>query len=761
MSSTEIVRIMKTHSRKTFNPLARWWAAFLSRLSAPGLADSESLAFWRHRVLQYLIAAGLLAAVLIMVPTFVILLSEGRWWMAAIDIAIYAVIAGMMLVPKLTFNVRTCAVLATLYLVGIWVMVNLGMLSGGPAWLFTFAVIAGILLGFRAAVAAIAINALTLAGLGWLQTLGLVAAGQPFFPTLGRALAAGFNFLFLNALVALSIAGLTRGLQAAITRGREARDALLKEVDVRRQAERFLQASEAKYRLLAENLSDILWSLDMAMNLTYVSPAARTLLGWSEEELGTMRVPDVLSPRSLEKAKALVDDLLAVAESKGDYNASATIELEMRRKDGGFLHTEVRGAFMLDESGRPIGILGTARDISERIQAQKEKEALQALLAQSRKMEAIGLLASGVAHDLNNVLSGIVSYPDLLLIDLPDDSPMRRPLETIRKTGNKAAEIVQDLLTLARRGVQTMNAICLNQVVAEHLASPEHREMIGRYPGVTVETELDPEPAHIKGSAIHLKKALMNLVLNAAEAQPNGGRIVIRSHNHRYGTPPPGLSQMPPGAYVCLEVMDCGNGIPESDLQRIFEPFFTRKVMGRSGSGLGLAVVWGTVQDHEGYISVQSKASEGTTFHLYFPVTGDLPVPAPQPHVDLDSCMGKGETILVVDDVVEQRQIAADILTRLGYRAVTAASGEAAIDYLKQAGGAVDALILDMIMPGMDGLETYQAVLELRAGMRALIATGFSETERVKKALSLGVGAYIRKPYMIDDIGPALRKVLS
>jgi len=761
MSSADNVRSMKTYFWKTFNLLAHWWGAFLSRLSAPGLADGESLAFWRHRVLQYLIAAGLLAAVLIMAPTFVILLSEGRWWMAAIDTAIYTVIATLMLVPKLTYGVRTCAVLATLYLVGVWVMVNLGILSGGPAWLFTFAVIAGILLGLRAAVAAIAINALTLAGLGWLQTLGLVAAGQPFFPSMGRALAAGFNFLFLNALVALSIAGLTRGLQEAIARGREARDALLKEVDVRRQAERFLKASEAKYRLLADNLSDILWSLDMEMNLTYVSPAARTLLGWSEEELRNIRVADVLSPQSLEKAKDLVDDLLAVAESKGDYNAAATIELEMRRKGGGFLLTEVRGAFMLDESGRPIGILGTARDISERIQAQKEKEALQTRLAQSRKMEAIGLLASGVAHDLNNVLSGIVSYPDLLLLDLPDDSPVRRPLETIRKTGNKAAEIVQDLLTLARRGVQAMNAICLNQIIAEHLSSAEHREMIGRYPGVTVETELDPGLAHIKGSAIHLKKALMNLVLNAAEAQPQGGRILIRSCNCLFDAPPPGMSQMPPGAYACLEVMDCGNGIPEADLQRIFEPFFTRKVMGRSGSGLGMAVVWGTVQDHEGFISVQSKASEGTTFHLYFQATGDPIGQASEKRVDLETYMGKGETILVVDDVIEQRQIAADILQRLGYRAVTAASGEAALDYLKQVGGAVDALILDMIMPGMDGLETYQAVLELRAGMKALIASGFSETRRVKKALSLGVGAYIRKPYMIDDIGPALRKVLS
>jgi two-component system cell cycle sensor histidine kinase/response regulator CckA len=587
-----------------------------------------------------------------------------------------------------------------------------------------------------------------------------VAVGQPFYPEVTRAFTTGFNFLFLNALVAFSIAGLTEGLQSVIIRANQARDDLVKEVDARKQTERFLQASEEKYRLLAENLSDILWSMDMDLNFTYMSPAAQTLLGWSADELKKLSLADTLTAESLDKALALINGMLAKAEKESDYSKAGTINLELRRKDGRLLQVEVRGAFLLGEDGRPIGILGITQDISGRIQARKEKEALQSRLAQSKKMEAVGLLASGVAHDLNNVLSGIVSYPDLLLLDLPADSPLRKPLETIRQTGNKAAEIVQDLLTLSRRNVQTMNVISVNQVVAEHLSSPEHKELLSRYPGVVVQTELAPGLANINGSSIHLIKALMNLIINAAEAQPQGGLVVIRSHNCTFDKPPKSLSQMPPGTYVCLEVSDKGAGIPEADLQRIFEPFFTRRVMGRSGSGLGMAVVWGTVQDHNGYISVHSKELEGTTFKLYFPTAGELQLET-QKSISLDGYLGNGETILVVDDVVEQREIAADILHRLGYRAITAASGKEALDYLKQCEGAVDAIILDMIMPGMDGLDTYRAIRERHADMRVMIASGFSETQRVKEALGLGVGAYIRKPYMLKDIGPALRKILS
>jgi len=750
---------MKTHSRKTFNLILRLWDALLERFTTPGIKTEEGLSYWRSRVLQHLVAVTLLTGLAVLGPTVTMLLRSGFWLLALLDTLIYLVVITLMMIP-MGYRIRVFIALAGFYAVGASITINLGVVSGGPFWLFAFAAIAGILIGFKSAVAAILINAVTLTLLGGLQADGVLASGQPFYPSIGRAGVAGVNFLFLNALVAFSIAGLTQGLQSVIIRARSARDELAKEIDARKRTERSLKASEEKYRLLAENLSDILWSLDMDLNITYISPAATTLLGWSAEELKAMGVSDVLTSGSTEKAVALIGELPGDVERGGDFGKAATLVLEMRCKDGSTLPVETRGAFLLGEDRRPIGIIGISRDISRRIRAQKENEALQSRLVQSKKMEAIGLLASGVAHDLNNVLSGIVSYPDLLLLDLPAESPLRKPLETIRQTGNKAADIVQDLLVMARRNVQSFNVTSLNRVVEEHLCSPEHSDLLLRYPGVEICTELDPQLANIKGSSIHLKKTLMNLLINGAEAQPQGGAIMIRTLNATFAQPPKGLPQMPPGTYVGLEVSDSGVGITEEDQQRIFEPFFTRKVMGRSGSGLGMSVVWGTVEDHNGFISVQSEEMQGTTFKLYFPATDDKPKDT-QRRVSPERYLGNGETVLVVDDVADQREIAARILERLGYRAVTAASGEEALDYLKRIASPVDAVILDMIMPGLDGLDTYKAIRQLHPETKALIASGFSETGRVKEAIQLGVGAYVRKPYMLEDIGLAMRKILS
>ena len=252
--------------------------------------------------------------------------------------------------------------------------------------------------------------------------------------------------------------------------------------------------------------------------------------------------------------------------------------------------------------------------------AAKENRELQERLSRSQKMEALGLLAGGVAHDLNNVLSGIVSYPDLLLMDLPVNSPLRKPILIIQSSGQKAAAIVQDLLTLARRGVASSDVLNLNAIVSEYLNSPEHEMLLSHHRNVHIATHLYPLLLLIKGSAIHLKKSVMNLVANAAEAQPDGGSITIITENRYLDTPLKGYETVKEGDYVVLTVADTGTGISPVDLPRIFEPFYSRKIMGRSGTGLGMAVVWGTAQDHRGYIHVESVEGKGSTFELYFPV---------------------------------------------------------------------------------------------------------------------------------------------
>lgn len=398
-------------------------------------------------------------------------------------------------------------------------------------------------------------------------------------------------------------------------------------------------------------------------------------------------------------------------------------------------------------------------DITEAKRAEEEKKKLEAQLVRAQKMEAIGTLAGGVAHDLNNILSGLVSYPELLLLDLPKDSPLRKPILTIKESGQKAAAIVLDLLTLARRGLAVKEVVNLDSIVSEYLTSPEYEKLKDFHPNVTLQTDLETDLLNILGSPVHLSKTVMNLHANAAEAMPDGGTISISTKNRYIDGPIRGYDHVKEGDYVTLKISDTGVGIPSEDIERIFEPFYTKKVMGRSGTGLGMAVVWGTIKDHKGYIDIKSSEGNGTTFTLYFPVTRkDLP--KEKSRLSIEDYMGKGEAILVVDDVEEQRGIASGMLEKLGYSVKSVSSGEGAVDYMK--GNSADLLVLDMIMdPGIDGLETYKRILEVNPGQKAIIASGFTETEQVKEAKRLGAGTYIKKPYLIEEIGLAVKAELD
>jgi len=233
---------------------------------------------------------------------------------------------------------------------------------------------------------------------------------------------------------------------------------------------------------------------------------------------------------------------------------------------------------------------------------------------------------------------------------------------------------------------------------------------------------------------------------------------MIRTENHYLDKPIRGYDYMREGDYVILTVSDNGRGISSTDIKKIFEPFYTKKIMGRSGTGLGLAVVWGTVKDHDGFIDVQSEDGKGSTFKIYLPVTREE-LSRRQQKISPDQYIGKGESILVVDDVKEQREVATSMLTRLGYKVQAVSCGEEAVNYLKTQ--EVDLLVLDMIMdPGIDGLETYQKVLKINPKQKAVIVSGFSETDRVKKAQELGAGSYVKKPYILEKLGMAIRSEL-
>jgi CheY-like chemotaxis protein len=260
---------------------------------------------------------------------------------------------------------------------------------------------------------------------------------------------------------------------------------------------------------------------------------------------------------------------------------------------------------------------------------------------------------------------------------------------------------------------------------------------------------------NIVGSPVHLSKTIMNLVSNAAEAMPDGGPIRITTETCYIDKSQRGYDTVEEGEYVWLRVSDSGVGISPEDLERIFEPFYTKKTMGRSGTGLGMAVVWGTVKDHKGYIDVQSNLGEGTEFTLYFPITRQE-VEKEKPRISADTYKGRGESILIVDDVKEQRKIASQMLKRMGYDVKSVPSGEDALRYLKE--NPTDLLVLDMIMnPGLNGLETYKKILQYHPDQKAVIASGYSESDLVKEAQNMGAGAYIKKPYSFENIGMAVK----
>ncbi len=400
-----------------------------------------------------------------------------------------------------------------------------------------------------------------------------------------------------------------------------------------------------------------------------------------------------------------------------------------------------------------------AFDITDMKELTLKKEAAETQLRKIQKMEAIGTLAGGVAHDLNNILSGIVSYPDLLLTGIPEDSHLRKPLLTIQKSGQRAANIVQDLLTMARRGVSVTEVTNLNQVISDQLDSPEMEKLASFHPGIQVISELDETLLNVKGSSTHLSKSIMNLLSNAAEAMSKVGTITISTSNVYLDKAVRGYEQIAEGDYVKVVVSDDGIGIAPQDVKKIFEPFYTKKMMARSGTGLGMAVVWGTIKDHDGYIDIKSAEGVGTTVTIYLPVTREE-LKEKAEVTSLDEYRGDGESILIVDDVEEQREVASAMLTELGYVVFSVPSGEEAVEYLKT--NSPDLLLLDMIMePGMDGLDTYKQVLEIHPHQKVVIASGYSKTDRVKELQQLGAGQYIKKPYTLMSIGFVVREELK
>jgi PAS domain S-box-containing protein len=504
--------------------------------------------------------------------------------------------------------------------------------------------------------------------------------------------------------------------------------------------------SEAKYRLILEEMEAGYFEIDQQGRFVFYNRNMHQSLDYNETELAGLTFVQLLHPSDGGTFQKAVERINSTGIPEPAF------ECTMKNKDGEKRTFNISLSLIKSDAGNLGGLRGVARDITE-------QKRVKQLLQRAQKMESIGVLAGGVAHDLNNILSGIVSYPELILLDLPKDSPLQNPIKTIQTSGEKAAAIVQDLLTLARRGIVVKEVTNLNALIQAYIDSPEFEKLGSYHPNVRFNINLDDTLFNTLGSPVHLTKSIMNLASNAAEAIDDLGTVVISTENRYIDRTFSSFEQIDEGDYVVLTVSDDGQGISKKDLQHIFEPFYTKKRMGRSGTGLGMAVVWGTIKDHHGFIDVDTTEGSGTKFSLYFPASRDE-ITSGSSGPTINDIQGNSENILIVDDVKEQRDITSSILRRLGYSPSALPSGEAAVDYLKN--HSVDLVILDMIMePGMDGLDTYKAILQIHPEQKAIIGSGFARTERIKKAQRLGAGAFVKKPFSIQTIGTAVKRELG
>jgi len=738
---------------------------FLDLEQEKGENSKDMLFIWRKRIFLSIFISTLIAAFIPLFFNVQIAITSGNILTAVTYSLIYVAAIFVTFGKFIPFEIRVWSGLLLFYLMGVVSLTTVGPAGSGRMLLFMFVVLTTLILGLRAGIIALALNVFTM--LLWIWACSnnyfSLSVTHPF--SASQIQATGFTFLFINLVATVSLGIFVNVLKKGFEKEQDlsnelkgSNEKLLRENEERKRTQDALSESEQKYRLLADNVNDMIWLMDIEhQRITYISPSVKKMRGYTPAEVMEQSLDEILTPESYQRAVRILADELAGDEER-DPDRSVTMELEQYRQDGSTMWTEIAASIVRDNEKRPIAILGVTRDITERKEAEQALRDKEEKLARSKKMESLGLMAGGVAHDLNNILSGIVSYPELLLMNLPEDSPLRKPIKTIQESGMRAADVVEDLMTIARGVASSKEVLNLNIVAEEYLKSVEHQKSERTHSFVNFKTDLDPDLLNMSGSPTHIKKTLMNLVSNASEAIEGRGTVTISTVNQYLDEPMKGYEDVRTGEYVMLTVSDSGSGIFPGDLERIFEPFYTKKVMGRSGTGLGLTVVWNTVQDHDGYINVKSS-EKGTVFELYFPVTRKE-VAAKGKEVPLEDYLGHRENILVVDDEDRQREIASGMLTELGYNAESVSSGEDAIEFVKE--HPVDLIVLDMVMPkGINGRETYEEIIKIHPGQKAIIASGYAKTKEVDIVQGLGAGMYIKKPYILEKIGLAVKEELG
>ena len=514
----------------------------------------------------------------------------------------------------------------------------------------------------------------------------------------------------------------------------------------RKAADDALRESEQKYRTILESIEEGYFETDLEGNLTFSSNPFCKILGYSRSQLIGMNTRQYTTPETAEKMDRITEQL---KQSGMPENVTS---YDVIRSNGDKVLLELSFSLLKDPADKgPIGFKGVLRDVSERKKTEDEKHKLESQLQQVQKMESIGTLAGGIAHDFNNILMGIQGNASLMLLKIDSEHPNYEKIKNIETYVQNGTTLTKQLLGFARRGKYLVKATDLNEIIdkSSSLFARTKKE-------IQVNTNLYDSIWTVEVDRGQIEQVLLNLYVNAWQAMLDGGNLYLGTENVILDRNYVKHYKVEPGRYVKISITDTGVGIDKDTQERIFEPFFTTKEMGR-GTGLGLASVYGIIKSHGGYINVYSELDQGTTFTIYLPASGKSVVEDAE--VTVDIIIGSG-TILLIDDEKMILEVGRELLEELGYTVIPAMSGQEAIEIFQKEQDTIDMIIMDMIMPGMSGSETFDRLKEINQDIRILLSSGYSVDGQATKILRRGCDGFIQKPFNMNQLAEKIHKIM-